>query len=95
MVTADGAATEVGDQRSNKRSKRHVIRLAESCKYNNGGGKNASYPNPRPGADVRLWALVFGHECAAIMGDGLVFGGGGSVNISGSGNNRLQSVALW
>lgn len=73
MVTADSAATEVGGQRS----KRHVIRLAESCKYNNGGGKNASYPNPRPGADVRLWALVFGHECAAIMGDGLVFGGGG------------------
>lgn len=41
------------------------------------GGKNASYPNPRPGADVHLWALVFGHECAAIMGDGLVFGAGG------------------
>lgn len=40
-------------------------------------GKNASYPNPRPGADVRLRALVFGHECAAIMGDGLVFGGWG------------------
>lgn len=61
------------------------------------GEKNASYPKPRPGADVRLWALVFGHESAAIMGDGLVFGAGGdgSVNTSGSGNNRLQSVALW
>lgn len=24
-------------------------------------------PKLRPGADVHLWALVFGHECAAIV----------------------------
>lgn len=47
---------------------------------------------PLPQSDVQLCLLVFAHGCVAITVDGLVLGVG-SVNISGSGNNRLQSDA--